>query len=165
MSVSTSREPAKIAGMFDGIARRYDTLNHLLSAGLDRRWRRQAIRALELGPADRMLDMCTGTGDLAVEAVTHAGGAAGTVIGIDFSHEMLRLGLDKVRSLGLAGRISGTTTAYRIVLVEDATGRLVRTAPADAREWARQARFLQGRGFAIETIRRLLRDMPRDMPE
>ena len=53
MSVSTSREPAKIAGMFDGIARRYDTLNHLLSAGLDRRWRQQAIRALELGPADR----------------------------------------------------------------------------------------------------------------
>lgn len=105
MTVSTSREPAKIAGMFDGIARRYDTLNHLLSAGLDRRWRRQAIRALALGPNDRMLDMCTGTGDLAVEAVTHAGGAAGSVIGVDFSHEMLRLGLDKVRALGLAERI------------------------------------------------------------
>lgn len=121
MTVSTSREPAKIAGMFDGIARRYDTLNHLLSAGLDRRWRRQAIRALGLGPGDRLLDMCTGTGDLAVEAVTHAGGAAGSVIGVDFSHEMLRLGLDKVRSLGLEGRIRLTRGDATRVPLPDAS--------------------------------------------
>ena len=43
MSVSTSKEPAKIAGMFDAIARRYDTLNRVLSAGSDVRWRRRAV--------------------------------------------------------------------------------------------------------------------------
>ena len=48
VSVSTSKEPARIAGMFDAIARRYDPLNHLLSAGLDKRWRRRAVRELRL---------------------------------------------------------------------------------------------------------------------
>ena len=105
MNVSTSREPAKIAGMFDAIARRYDTLNHLLSAGLDRRWRRLAIRALKLRPQDRLLDMCTGTADLAIAAVTSPAGAPGDVVGIDFSGEMLRLGLAKVRAAGLAARV------------------------------------------------------------
>jgi len=105
VNVSTSREPAKIAGMFDAIARRYDTLNHLLSAGLDRRWRRLAIRALKLRPQDRLLDMCTGTADLAIAAVTSPAGAPGDVVGIDFSGEMLRLGLAKVRAAGLAARV------------------------------------------------------------
>jgi demethylmenaquinone methyltransferase/2-methoxy-6-polyprenyl-1,4-benzoquinol methylase len=105
VSVSTSREPAKIAGMFDTIARRYDRANHLLSVGLDKRWRRIAIRALRLGPTDRLLDMCTGTGDLAIAAVTGASGAPADVVGIDFSGEMLRLGLVKVRAAGLSRRI------------------------------------------------------------
>lgn len=105
VSVSTSREPAKIAGMFDAIARRYDTLNHLLSAGLDKRWRRQAIRALRLRSTDRLLDMCTGTGDLAIAAATSPWGAPGDVVGVDFSGEMLRLGLVKIRAAGLASRI------------------------------------------------------------
>ena len=48
MSVSTSKEPSRIAGMFDDIAGSYDRLNHLLSAGLDRTWRRRAVRALQL---------------------------------------------------------------------------------------------------------------------
>lgn len=120
MSVSTSREPAKIAGMFDAIARRYDTLNHLLSAGLDRRWRRQAIRALKLRPRDRLLDMCTGTGDLAIAAVTSPAGAPGDVIGIDFSGEMLRLGLAKVRAAGLAARVHlARGDATRVPLPDD----------------------------------------------
>lgn len=105
MNGSTSREPARIAGMFDAIARRYDTLNRLLSAGLDKRWRRQAIRALRLRPDDRLLDMCTGTGDLAIAAVTARAGAARDVVGIDFSGEMLRLGLAKVRMAGLSARV------------------------------------------------------------
>ncbi len=105
MSVSTSREPAKIAGMFDAIARRYDRANHLLSGGLDKRWRRLAIRALKLRSTDRLLDMCTGTGDLAIAAVTGASGAPADVIGIDFSGEMLRLGLVKVRAAGLGRRV------------------------------------------------------------
>ena len=51
------KDPARIAGMFDAIARRYDALNHLLSAGLDRRWRRRAIQALALTDRDRVLDV------------------------------------------------------------------------------------------------------------
>lgn len=101
MNVSTSKEPARIAGMFDAIARRYDTLNHLLSAGLDRRWRKRAIRELGLSGRERVLDVCTGTGDLAIEAVTGPAGRAREVVGIDFAGEMLRRGLDKIRRAGL----------------------------------------------------------------
>jgi demethylmenaquinone methyltransferase/2-methoxy-6-polyprenyl-1,4-benzoquinol methylase len=103
-SVSTSREPEKIAGMFDGIARRYDTLNHVLSGGLDLLWRRRAIKALRMPSGARLLDMCTGTGDLAFAALRGAAPAA-DVVGIDFSGEMLRHGLIKVRAAGLGSRI------------------------------------------------------------
>jgi len=105
VTVSTSKEPARIAGMFDQIAARYDALNHLLSAGLDRRWRRRAIRALAFTGRERVLDMCTGTGDLAIAAVADPRGRAAEVVGIDFAGEMLRLGLDKIRAQGLARSI------------------------------------------------------------
>jgi demethylmenaquinone methyltransferase/2-methoxy-6-polyprenyl-1,4-benzoquinol methylase len=105
VSVSTSKEPARIAGMFDAIARRYDALNHLLSAGLDRRWRRQAIRALALTDRDVVLDVCTGTADLALAAVTPPDGAARQVVGVDFAAGMLRLGAAKVRAAGLSRRV------------------------------------------------------------
>ena len=59
-----SKSPARIAGMFDAIADRYDLLNHLLSAGIDRRWRKRAIAALALTGTERVLDLCTGTADL-----------------------------------------------------------------------------------------------------
>lgn len=103
--VSTSREPARIAAMFDSIARRYDTLNHLLSVGLDKRWRARAVRELALTGKERVLDMCTGTGDLAVEAVTSSAGQARTVVGVDFAGQMLRLALVKTRNAGLNDRV------------------------------------------------------------
>jgi demethylmenaquinone methyltransferase / 2-methoxy-6-polyprenyl-1,4-benzoquinol methylase len=101
VSVSTSREPERIAGMFDAIARRYDTLNHLLSAGLDRRWRRRAIRSLRLTGTERVIDVCTGTADVAIAAAA----SARDVVGVDFAGEMLRLGLEKVRRAGLSDRV------------------------------------------------------------
>jgi demethylmenaquinone methyltransferase/2-methoxy-6-polyprenyl-1,4-benzoquinol methylase len=91
--------------MFDAIARRYDTLNHLLSAGFDRRWRRKAVDALGFTGGERVLDMCTGTGDLAIEAVTSRAGQAAEVVGADFSSEMLHLAAGKVRRAGLDSRI------------------------------------------------------------
>jgi demethylmenaquinone methyltransferase/2-methoxy-6-polyprenyl-1,4-benzoquinol methylase len=105
VSVSTSKEPDRIAGMFDAIARRYDTLNHVLSAGLDKRWRARAIRELSLTGSERVLDVCTGTADLAIEAVTSRAGQAAAVVGVDFSSEMLRYGQQKVRSASLGPRI------------------------------------------------------------
>ncbi|OFW09783.1 MAG: hypothetical protein A3H96_16695 [Acidobacteria bacterium RIFCSPLOWO2_02_FULL_67_36] len=89
--------------MFDAIAPRYDLLNHLLSAGLDRRWRVRAVEALAPGGHARVLDLCTGTGDLAIATITRSPGA--TVVGVDFAAEMLRLGRAKVRALDLLQRI------------------------------------------------------------
>ncbi len=89
--------------MFDAIAPRYDVLNHLLSAGLDRGWRIRAVEALELPEHARVLDVCTGTGDLAMAIAAHAPGAS--VIGVDFAGEMLRLGGAKIRTASLAARV------------------------------------------------------------
>jgi demethylmenaquinone methyltransferase / 2-methoxy-6-polyprenyl-1,4-benzoquinol methylase len=90
--------------MFDAIAPRYDLLNHVLSAGLDKRWRNQAIDALAIPAGGRVLDLCTGTADLAIAAVSRVKGAR--VLGVDFSSEMLRLALVKVRSGPSAGSIA-----------------------------------------------------------
>ena len=101
---SLDKDPRRIAGMFDAIAHRYDQLNHLLSAGLDRRWRRVAVEALELTDGDQVLDVCTGTADLAIAAT--AGRAPRVrVLGVDFAAEMLLLGLGKLRAAGLDGQI------------------------------------------------------------
>jgi demethylmenaquinone methyltransferase/2-methoxy-6-polyprenyl-1,4-benzoquinol methylase len=99
-----SRQPDRIAGMFDAIAARYDLLNHLLSAGIDRYWRRRAIAALRLAGGERVLDVCTGTGDLAI-AARAARPAAGRVVGVDFAGEMLKIAHAKVARAGLASTI------------------------------------------------------------
>jgi demethylmenaquinone methyltransferase/2-methoxy-6-polyprenyl-1,4-benzoquinol methylase len=70
--------------MFDRIAPVYDTMNRLMTAGLDGRWRRLAVREV-VWPGDRVLDACCGTGDLAVEAERRGG----RVVGLDFSERML----------------------------------------------------------------------------
>jgi demethylmenaquinone methyltransferase / 2-methoxy-6-polyprenyl-1,4-benzoquinol methylase len=86
--------------MFDAIAPRYDLLNHLLSAGIDRRWRRRAIRSLALSGHERVLDLCTGTADLAIAARV-ARPPARSVVGIDFAGAMLEVGRGKLASLRL----------------------------------------------------------------
>ncbi len=91
--------------MFNTIARRYDFLNHLLSAGLDRRWRARAIASLRLTGRETLLDVCTGTADVALGAADARPGA-GRVVGVDFAAEMLTLGLDKVRKHGADARIA-----------------------------------------------------------
>jgi demethylmenaquinone methyltransferase/2-methoxy-6-polyprenyl-1,4-benzoquinol methylase len=95
----------RIAGMFDAIAARYDFLNHVLSAGIDRRWRARAIRSLALTGRERVLDLCTGTADLAIAAV-QARPSAARVVGVDFAGAMLRVAREKVRRRGQAGRIA-----------------------------------------------------------
>ena len=97
------KTPARIANMFDAIAPRYDFLNHFLSAGMDRRWRDRAVDALSLADDARVLDLCTGTADLAIATVTRTRNA--TVVGVDFAAEMLRLGRTKILSAGLDRRI------------------------------------------------------------
>src|SRR6188472_4409870 len=99
------KTPDRIAGMFDAIALRYDLLNHLLSAGIDRRWRSRAVRALALTGGEQVLDLCTGTGDLAIAAATAAPGAA-RVVGVDFAGAMLGVGRGKLRRAGLERRVT-----------------------------------------------------------
>jgi demethylmenaquinone methyltransferase/2-methoxy-6-polyprenyl-1,4-benzoquinol methylase len=100
-----SKSPERIAGMFDAIAGRYDLLNHLLSAGIDRRWRKRAIRSLALTGHERVLDLCTGTADLAIAAM-RATPAAARVVGVDFAGVMLRIGHEKLRRAGLDDRVT-----------------------------------------------------------
>jgi demethylmenaquinone methyltransferase / 2-methoxy-6-polyprenyl-1,4-benzoquinol methylase len=95
------KQPARIARMFDAIAGVYDFLNHLLSAGLDRRWRRRAIDSLGLTGRETVLDLCTGTADLGLAALS-ARQHASRVIGVDFSEGMLRRASRKVRRRGRA---------------------------------------------------------------
>lgn len=89
--------------MFDRVAPRYDLLNRLLSLGLDRRWRRAAVRALELAPGDAALDLATGTGDVALEMLRQQ--PACRVVGVDPSAGMLEVGRAKVAAAGLADRV------------------------------------------------------------
>jgi demethylmenaquinone methyltransferase/2-methoxy-6-polyprenyl-1,4-benzoquinol methylase len=76
--------PDSVRGMFDRIAPVYDVMNRAMTVGLDRRWRRLAVREV-VWPGDRVLDACCGTGDLAVEAERRGG----RVVGLDFSERML----------------------------------------------------------------------------
>ena len=79
--------------MFSGISRRYDFLNHLLSLNRDRSWRRRTARKLEIEENDRILDACTGTGDLALEISQYVDDSSGGhVIGTDFCPEMVSIG-------------------------------------------------------------------------
>lgn len=90
--------------MFDAIAGRYDLLNTVLSGGVDRYWRYHAIKSLELTGRERLLDVCTGTADVALGAARKVNGAA-RVVGVDFSGAMLTHGLKKVKQVDLARRV------------------------------------------------------------
>jgi len=97
---SLDKDPRRIADMFDAIAHRYDQLNRMLSVGLDRQWRRRAVEALELPSGARVLDVCTGTADLAMMAARQVS-MPRLVVGVDFAGEMLALGQNKLRGTGL----------------------------------------------------------------
>jgi demethylmenaquinone methyltransferase / 2-methoxy-6-polyprenyl-1,4-benzoquinol methylase len=89
--------------MFDGIAPRYDLLNRILSLGIDQRWRTKTVQALELRPRARVLDLATGTADLAIKVAVAEPEAS--VVGVDPSSGMLEIGRRKVLREGLAARI------------------------------------------------------------
>jgi len=94
----------QVARMFDGISGRYDLLNRLLSMGIDVRWRRVALRMLrERGIPGRVLDVATGTADLALALAADLPQAE--VIGVDISEGMLEVGRQKVERNGLHPRV------------------------------------------------------------
>lgn len=135
--------------MFDSIAKRYDTLNHLLSAGLDKRWRARAVRELGLTGSERVLDICTGTGDLALALLKH--GAARDVVAIDFSHEMLKVGLVKAR------RARGSASRDRIHIARgDATRLPLADRSVNAASIGFGIRNVQQPELALREIARVL---------
>ena len=95
----------RVRRMFGQIAGRYDFLNHLLSLGIDRYWRRRTVRLVPpIGPLP-ILDVCTGTGDLAL-AYDRATGGRTPIIAADFCHEMLVIGRQKAQQAGADGRVT-----------------------------------------------------------
>jgi demethylmenaquinone methyltransferase/2-methoxy-6-polyprenyl-1,4-benzoquinol methylase len=93
-----------IRQMFDDIAPRYDLLNRLLSCGVDIRWRRFAVRQLAIPPRGRVLDVATGTGDVALEIARQTDPSV-RIVGADFTQGMLVRGREKVAASPARGRI------------------------------------------------------------
>lgn len=152
--VPPSKEAARISGMFDAIARRYDLLNHLLSAGLDRQWRERAVAALQLTGAETVLDLCTGTADLAL-AATVGLVRARRVIGVDFSAAMLEIGQQKI---GKRDEAPAPLCRAPITLVRgDATRIPLGDATADAVTIGFGIRNVERPAVACREILRVLR--------
>ena len=143
------KAPDRIAGMFDAIAPRYDLLNHLLSAGIDKRWRARAIQSLELTGRETLVDVATGTADVALAARRGGPLGAARVLGVDFAGAMLTLGLEKVRAAGDAGHIA--------LVRGDAMHLPVATASADAVTISFGIRNVQQPEIACREMARVLR--------
>jgi demethylmenaquinone methyltransferase/2-methoxy-6-polyprenyl-1,4-benzoquinol methylase len=131
--------------MFASISGTYDALNHVLSAGMDRRWRRTLAEAACRGAVRRVLDVGTGTGDLALEILRRAD-FAGEVVGIDFAAPMLARAREKARGLD------------RLRLVQaDALALPFRDASFDAAMAAFAIRNFADLPRALAEVRRVLR--------
>ena len=95
----------RIREMFDSIAPRYDFLNRLLSLGIDRRWRKFAVKQIKFVEAGKVLDVATGTADVALQ-IAAATPSSVTITGIDFSEQMIELGKVKIKKSPFSGRIT-----------------------------------------------------------
>ncbi|GAB3178521.1 bifunctional demethylmenaquinone methyltransferase/2-methoxy-6-polyprenyl-1,4-benzoquinol methylase UbiE [Telluribacter humicola] len=87
----------QVAEMFDNISPKYDFLNHLLSGGIDIYWRKRAIKLLRKAHPRTILDIATGTGDFAIEALALK---PEKIVGVDISEGMLAVGREKIKKLG-----------------------------------------------------------------
>jgi demethylmenaquinone methyltransferase / 2-methoxy-6-polyprenyl-1,4-benzoquinol methylase len=104
MALTPTQQSREGSGeMFDRIADRYDLLNRVMSLGLDKRWRRQAVHALCLREGQHILDLATGTADLALAVAAHHPSIR--VTGLDPSRKMLEVGRRKVNRRGMGQRV------------------------------------------------------------
>ena len=95
---------SQVEAMFDSIAPAYDFMNRAMTFGIDRLWRRSAVRTVAAATPRTIVDIATGTGDLAIEMARKMPRA--TILGVDLSQGMLDIGARKVAKAGLDGRIS-----------------------------------------------------------
>lgn len=93
----------QVEEMFDNIAPTYDRLNHILSLNIDKVWRRRVMRIVRRAKAHSIMDVATGTGDLAIAMAKRVDGAQ--ILGVDLSEEMLAVARKKIERLGLEERI------------------------------------------------------------
>jgi len=116
--MSVDKSPRRIRQMFGEIARRYDLLNHLLSAGLDRWWRRRTVRLAPPTSEGAVLDVCTGTADLALAYWRYGRGRV-RVVGADFCRPMLLLGQEKCRRARATGVVLVEADAQNLPFADD----------------------------------------------
>jgi demethylmenaquinone methyltransferase / 2-methoxy-6-polyprenyl-1,4-benzoquinol methylase len=135
--------------MFDKIAARYDRMNRLLSLGLDQRWRRRVVRSLavSLGDQPRVLDVATGTGDLAIEIARTYPGA--TIVGLDPSAGMLAVAKQKLAKRALTERVT--------LEIGDAQELPQANCSIDAATMAFGIRNVPDRGKALRELARVVR--------
>jgi demethylmenaquinone methyltransferase / 2-methoxy-6-polyprenyl-1,4-benzoquinol methylase len=110
----------RVQQMFNQIAPRYDLLNRLLSLGIDRRWRRIAVSRLTIPENGQVLDVATGTGDVALEIARQTANSV-SVFGIDFSGEMVELGRHKIALSSFARRIELNVAPCELIPYADGT--------------------------------------------
>ncbi len=152
-SDSLIRDKSGTPAMFNTIARRYDLLNHLLSLNVDRRWRRALVAYAEPRANDRVLDVATGTADVAIEFATRS--RAAEIVGVDLSSGMLQVARDKLARLGLAQRIALREGDALSLPFDDASFDVVtiafglRNLPDYARGVSEMARVLKPGGRAV----------------
>ena len=115
-----SEKGERIREMFGSIAPRYDLLNRLLSLGIDQRWRRFAVGKIGVSASGRVLDVATGTGDVALEIAAQTP-ATVSIVGVDFCKEMVDLGRIKVEQSSHAGRITLQVAPCEDIPFEDRT--------------------------------------------
>jgi len=100
---SEATKKSQVEDMFDNIAPKYDLLNHVLSMKIDVLWRNKLVNMMKKDNPQEVLDVATGTGDL---AITIEKGTDAKVIGLDLSQQMLNVGVIKIKKLKLDGKIS-----------------------------------------------------------
>ena len=100
---SEATKKSQVEDMFDNIAPKYDLLNHALSMKIDVLWRNTLVRMLKEDAPQEVLDVATGTGDLAIAVEK---GTSAKVVGLDLSQQMLNVGIIKIKKLKLDGKIS-----------------------------------------------------------
>ena len=106
-----------VRGMFNDIAPTYDQLNHILSFDIDKLWRKRVVRIVRQLGAKYIMDMATGTGDLAIALAQNIEGS--TIYGADFSSEMLAVAEQKISKLALSERISLTECNAESIPLDD----------------------------------------------
>lgn len=116
---SSGSKKEQVAEMFDNVSGKYDLLNHVLSGGVDIYWRKKALSMLKNNRNDLVLDIATGTGDLAIEASRIL--KTGKIIGVDISRGMLEAGRAKIKKLGLEDKIEMQLGDSEKLLFDDNT--------------------------------------------